>query len=45
MAITIEPVYEFESGNMIVQEEDIIITEDGNEVITTRSPKEMPLIK
>ena len=45
MAITIEPVYEFESGNMIVQEEDIIITEDGNEVITTRSPKEMPLVK
>ena len=45
MAITIEPVYEFESGNMIVQEEDIVITEDGNEVITRRSPMEIPLIK
>ena len=45
MAITIEPVFEFESGKMLVQEEDLIITEDGNEVITTRSPKEIPLIK
>lgn len=45
MAITIEPVYEFESGKMLVQEEDIIITEDGNDIITTRSPTEIPIIK
>ena len=44
MAITIEPVFEFESGKMIVQEEDLIITEDGNEVLTTRAPKEIPII-
>ena len=45
MAITIEPVFEFETGNMIVQEENIIITENGNEIITNRSSKEIPLIK
>ena len=45
MAITIEPVFEFETGNMIVQEENIIITESGNEIITNRSSKEIPLIK
>ena len=39
MAITIEPVYEFKSGNLIVQEENIIITEDGNEILTARSPR------
>ena len=45
MAITIEPVFEFESGNMLVQEENIIITESGNEIITKRAPKEIPIIK
>ena len=44
MAITIEPVFEFESGNMLVQEENIIITESGNEIITKRAPEEIPII-
>ena len=45
MTITIEPVFEFESGKMIVQEEDLLITEDGNEILTSRAPKEIPIIK
>ena len=45
MTLAIEPVYEFKSGNMLVQEEDIVITASGNEIITTRSPNEMPLIR
>ena len=45
MTIAIEPVYEFESGNILVQEEDIVITETGNEIITKRSPKEIPIIR
>ena len=45
MAITIEPVYEFNNGNMIVLEENIIITEDGNKIITKRADKEIPVIK
>ena len=45
MTITIEPVFEFESGKMIVQEEDLLITEEGNEILTSRAPKEIPIIK
>ena len=45
MTLAIEPVYEFKSGNILVQEEDIVITETGNEIITKRSPKEIPIIK
>ena len=45
MTITIEPVFEFESGKMIVQEEDLLITEDGNEILTSRAPQEIPKIK
>ena len=45
MTLAIEPVYEFESGNILVQEEDIVITETGNEIITKRSPKEIPIIR
>ena len=45
MAVTIEPVFEFENGNMIVIEENIIINKDGNELITKRAPKEIPIIK
>ena len=45
MTLAIEPVYEFKSGNMLVQEEDIVITASGNEIITTRSPNGMPLIR
>ena len=45
MTIAIEPVYEFESGNILVQEEDIVITDTGNEIITKRSSKEIPIIK
>ena len=30
---------------MIVQEENIIITEDGNELITKRAPEKIPIIK
>ena len=45
MTIAIEPVYEFKSGNILVQEEDIVITETGNKILTKRSPKEIPIIK
>ena len=45
MTLAIEPVYEFKSGNMLVQEEDIVITKFGNEIITKRSSKQIPIIK
>ena len=44
MVLTIEPAIEYETGKMIVHEENIIITSDGAKLLTKRTPKEMPVI-
>jgi Xaa-Pro aminopeptidase len=44
MIITIEPCYEYLPGKMIVFEENILITKDGYELLTTRTPKLLPII-
>lgn len=42
MVITLEPGMEYESGKLIVHEENILITEDGlPELLTTRAPREL----
>lgn len=41
MVMTIEPGLEYAPGRMIVHEENIAITEDGNELLTKRAPREM----
>ncbi len=41
MVLTIEPGMEFEPGRMLVHEENIVITEDGAEMLTKRAPREM----
>ncbi len=45
MILTIEPAIEYAPGKMIVHEENIIIQQDGAELITKRAPKEIPVIK
>ena len=45
MVLTIEPGIEYEQGKMIVHEENIIIRKDGAEIITKRTPREIPIIK
>ena len=45
MVLTIEPAMEYAPGKMIVHEENIIIQQDGAELITKRAPKEIPVIK
>ena len=45
MVLTIEPAMEYAPGKMIVHEENIIIQQDGPELITKRAPKEIPVIK
>ena len=45
MVLTIEPGIEYANGKMIVHEENVIIREDGAELITKRAPKEIPIIK
>ncbi len=44
MVLTIEPGMEFLPGRMMVHEENIVVTEDGCELLTRRAPAEMPVI-
>jgi Xaa-Pro dipeptidase len=41
MIMTIEPGMEYAPGKMIVHEENVVITEDGAELLTKRAPREM----
>lgn len=44
MVMTIEPGMEYQPGKMIVHEENLVITEDGCELLTRRAAREMPVI-
>jgi Xaa-Pro aminopeptidase len=44
MVITLEPGMEFATGKMMVHEENIVITENGAEMLSKRSAAEMPII-
>ena len=44
MILTIEPSYEYLPGKMLVIEENILITKDGFELLTSRTPKILPII-
>ena len=44
MIITIEPCYEYSPGKMLVIEENILITKDGYELLTSRTPQLLPII-
>jgi len=44
MIITIEPCFEYKSNTMLVLEENILITSNGYERLTSRTPKKIPII-
>ena len=44
MVLTIEPSIEFLPGKIMVHEENILVTKDGPQLLTTRAPKELPII-
>ncbi|MDH3376048.1 MAG: Xaa-Pro peptidase family protein [Gammaproteobacteria bacterium] len=44
MVMTIEPGMELAPGKMLVHEENIVITEDGCELLSRRAPRIMPVI-
>ena len=44
MVLTLEPGMEFEPGRMMVHEENIVVIEDGCELLTKRAAPEMPVI-
>jgi Xaa-Pro aminopeptidase len=44
MIMTIEPGMEYAPGKNIVHEENLVITDDGCELLTRRAPIEMPVV-
>ena len=44
MVITLEPGMEYESGKLMVHEENILITDSGAELLSKRAPAELPVI-
>ncbi|MEM0989729.1 MAG: Xaa-Pro peptidase family protein [Pseudomonadota bacterium] len=44
MVLTIEPGMEYAPGKMLVHEENIVLTADGAELLTTRAPRELPVL-
>ncbi len=44
MILAIEPSIEIENGLILVHEENILITENGNRLLTSRTPKELPIV-
>lgn len=44
MVLTLEPGYEFAPGKMLVHEENIVVRGNHAELLTIRTPKELPVI-
>ncbi len=44
MVMTVEPGMEYAPGCMLLHEENVVITEDGAELLTRRAPRIMPVI-
>jgi len=44
MVLTLEPGFVFGDGKMMLHEENIVIREDGAELLTRRAPSELPII-
>lgn len=45
MVLTLEPGLEIVPGRMMVHEENVVIREDGAELLTRRAPRELPIIE
>lgn len=43
--LTVEPGMAYAPGRMIVHEENLVIREDGAELLSRRAPREMPVVK
>jgi Xaa-Pro aminopeptidase len=44
MVMTIEPGMEYAPGRMLLHEENVVITDEGAELLTRRAPREMPVV-
>jgi Xaa-Pro aminopeptidase len=44
MVLTLEPGVEIAPGKILVHEENIVLREDGPELLTTRAPRDLPVL-
>lgn len=44
MVMTLEPGYTFAPNKMLVHEENLVVTDDGYELLSTRAPRDMATI-
>lgn len=44
MAMTLEPGYTYKNGKMMVHEENLVVTETGYELLSTRASRDIPII-
>ena len=44
MIITLEPSIELDKNKILVQEENLLITENGYKLLSTRTPEKLPII-
>ena len=44
MVITLEPGMTYEFGKLMVHEENIVIRDEGPELLSRRAPKELPIV-
>ena len=44
MVMTLEPGYTFAPNKMLVHEENLVVTDDGYELLSTRAPRDMAII-
>lgn len=44
MAMTLEPGYSYADGKLMVHEENLVVTETGHELLSTRASRDIPII-
>ena len=44
MTMTLEPGYTYTEGKMMVHEENLVVTETGYELLSTRAARDIPII-
>ena len=44
MVLTIEPSLVYDDDRLMVAEENVLVTSDGAELLTTRAPRDLPVI-
>ena len=44
MILALEPAIEIENSLILVHEENILITENGYRLLTSRTPKKLPIV-